>query len=132
MSTKHRNIKFTEFTFKHEHNNSFLFLDAKKDLVKTPLNVDFLCKQVVNLLFWCHNFCPWPHQQKIILYMWSCDQSFFFVTSISMRQVIITKILKRFDQKTFFWGWSWFKLSNLRMTLGMALKFYISVTKGWK
>ena len=29
-------------------------------------------------------------------------------------------------------GWSWFKLNNLGMTLGMALKFYTSVAKGLK
>ena len=31
-----------------------------------------------------------------------------------------------------FEGWSWFKFNNLRLALGMALKFYTSVTKGLK
>ena len=31
-----------------------------------------------------------------------------------------------------FVGWSWFKFNNLRMALGMALKFYIRVEKGLK
>ena len=39
--------------------------------------------------------------------MWSCDQSFFEECS-------------------------WFKLNNLGLTLGMALKFYTSVAKGFK
>ena len=30
---------------------------------------------------------------------------------------------------TFFDGWSWFKFNNLRLALGMALKFYISLAK---
>ena len=68
----------------------------------------------------------------IIMYMWSCEQS-FFNSSISMREVIITSILKRFDQKIqFFEEWSWFKYNNLGLTLGMALKFQASVKKGLK
>ena len=54
----------------------------------------------------------------------------FCNSSISMTEVIITKILKRFDQKTFFRGWSWFKFNNLSLALGIALKFYIVMTKG--
>ena len=50
-----------------------------------------------------------------------------------MRGVTITSILSRFDQKNhFFEGWSWFKVNNLGLALGMALKFYTSVTKGLK
>ena len=30
----------------------------------------------------------------------------------------------------FFEGWPWFKLNNLGLALGIALKFYTSVTKG--
>ena len=30
---------------------------------------------------------------------------------------------------TFFEGWSWFKFNNLRLELGMNLKFYTSVAK---
>ena len=58
--------------------------------------------------------------------MWSCDQS-------SMREVIVTSILYGFDQKKhFFTGWTWSKFNNLRLTLGLALKFYTNLTKGLK
>ena len=44
-----------------------------------------------------------------------------------MREVVITSILKELDQKKYFFqGWSWFKFSNLGLTLRMALKFYTS------
>ena len=33
---------------------------------------------------------------------------------------------------TFFEGWSWFKLNNYGLALGMDLKFYTSVAKGLK
>ena len=51
-----------------------------------------------------------------------------------MREVIITRILYKFDQKTrfFYEGWSWFKFNNLRMALDMALKFYSCVEKRLK
>ena len=50
--------------------------------------------------------------------------------SISMREVIIASILERFDQKRqFFEGCFWFKLSNLGLALGMALKFDTNVTQ---
>ena len=63
--------------------------------------------------------------------MWSCDQS--LVTSISVREIIITSILKGFDQKNrFFEGWSWFKFNNLGLALGKNLKFYTSLSKGLK
>ena len=60
--------------------------------------------------------------------------------SISMREVIISSNLYRFDQKNhFFEGWYWFKFDNLGLELGTTLKFYvsvnisdISVTKGLK
>ena len=54
--------------------------------------------------------------------------------STFMREVIITQILCRFDQKkpTFLNGWSWFKSSNLRPVLAMVLKFYRSVEKRLK
>ena len=48
-------------------------------------------------------------------------------SSISVREVIITLTLT-----AFFKGWSWFKFNNLRLTLGMNLKFYTSVPKGLK
>ena len=52
---------------------------------------------------------------------------------ISMRKVIITSILKEFDQKNrFFKGWSWFKFNNFRLALGTNLKFYTSVAKELK
>ena len=47
-----------------------------------------------------------------------------------MREVIITSILLGFDQKNhFFEGWFWFKFNNLKLALGVNLKFYNSVTK---
>ena len=50
-----------------------------------------------------------------------------------MREVIITSILKGFDQKNhFFEEWSWFKFNNLGLALGMAFKFYSIVVKGLK
>ena len=35
-------------------------------------------------------------------------------------------------KKRVFEGFRWFKFNHLRMMLGMALKFYFSVTKGLK
>ena len=35
-------------------------------------------------------------------------------------------------ETNFFEGWSCFKFNNLRLALGMALKFYTIVTKGLK
>ena len=51
--------------------------------------------------------------------------------SICMREVIITWILKGFDQKNFFEGCCWCKFNNW-LALGMTLKFYTSVAKGLK
>ena len=54
-------------------------------------------------------------------------------SSNSMREVIITSILQGFDQKKqFFEWWSLFKFSDLRLVLGINLKFYVSVAKGSK
>ena len=54
-------------------------------------------------------------------------------SSICIREVITTSILKGFDQKNrFFEGWSWFKFNNLGLALGVNLKFYTSVAKGLK
>ena len=54
-------------------------------------------------------------------------------SSISMREVIITSILTKFDQKKqFFMSGSWFKFNNLGLTQGMALEFCICVEKGLK
>ena len=87
------------------------------------------------------NFC---HGAQIIWQIWSCDQSLvtlaflwkklkFGNSSISLREVITTSILKGFDQKNrFFQRWSWFKFNNLGLALGMALKFNTSVAKGSK
>ena len=50
-----------------------------------------------------------------------------------MREVIITSILKGFDQKKhFFEGCFWFKFNNLELALGMALKSNINVAKRLK
>ena len=57
----------------------------------------------------------------------------FINSSNHMRKVIITSILQRFDQKNHFSEeWSWFKLNNLGLALGIALKLYASVVKGLK
>ena len=61
--------------------------------------------------------------------MWSCDQK-FGISNISMRDIIITLILKGFDQKNhFFEGSSWIKVNHLGLALGMALMSYASVAK---
>ena len=50
-----------------------------------------------------------------------------------MRDFIITSILLGFDKITlFFEGWSLFRISNSRLTLGMTFKLYTSVAKGLK
>ena len=50
-----------------------------------------------------------------------------------MREVIITSTLEGLGQKNqFFEGWSWFKLNNLGLGLGMTLMFYKNVAKGLK
>ena len=49
-----------------------------------------------------------------------------------MREVIIISILYGLDQKNRFEGWSWFKFNNVRLALGMNLKFHTSVAKGLK
>ena len=52
---------------------------------------------------------------------------------ICIREVIITSILKGFDQKNrFFDRWSRFKFNNLGLALGTNLKFYTSLSKGLK
>ena len=65
---------------------------------------------------------------------------FYHVTQMTCRCGHVTKIWQlyfNFDKdltrKTnFFEGCSWLKFNNLGLALGMDLKFYISVTKGWK
>ena len=36
------------------------------------------------------------------------------------------------EKPLFFEGWSWFKFDNLKLALGMTLRFYTSVAKGSK
>ena len=45
-----------------------------------------------------------------------------------MRDIIITSISHKFDQKVNFFE-VWFKFNYLELALGMALKFYTSLTK---
>ena len=72
------------------------------------------------------------HVTQIILYMWSCDQN-LITLACSMREVILTSILKGLDQKNhFFEGWSWFKFNNLGLTRDTNLKFHTSVARGLK
>ena len=53
--------------------------------------------------------------------------------SISMREVVITSILERFDQKKNVWvGCFWFEFNNLGLALGMDLKFNTNVAEKLK
>ena len=48
-----------------------------------------------------------------------------------MKEIIMTSVLQGFDQKkNFFKGWFWFKINNLELVLGSALKFHNSEVKG--
>ena len=61
--------------------------------------------------------------------MWSK----FGNSSTSIRDVIITLTLSGFDQKNhFFEGWSYFSFNNLGLALGIALRCYTTVEKGFK
>ena len=45
----------------------------------------------------------------------------------------MTSNLQGFNHKNlFFLGWFWFKLNNFGLVLGMTLKFFTSVEKGFK
>ena len=50
---------------------------------------------------------------------------------ISTREVIFN-FIRIWPEKTVFERWSWFKLSNLGLALGMTSKFHTSVVKGLK
>ena len=54
----------------------------------------------------------------------------FGYSSIFMIEVIITRILDGFDQKTNSEGWPSRKFNNLKLVIGMILKLYCSVAKG--
>ena len=57
----------------------------------------------------------------------------FGYSSICIGEVIITSFYKDLTRKTaFLQGWSWSKFNNLRLALGMNLKFYTSLSKGLK
>ena len=50
-----------------------------------------------------------------------------------MKEIIMTSVLQGFDQKkNFLEGWFWFKINNLELVLGSALKFRNSEVKGFK
>ena len=72
------------------------------------------------------------HVIQFILYMCSCDQILLTVAFLwdKLSQPQFYKDLTR--KTTFFDGWSWFRFDNLRLPLGINLKFYISVAKGLK
>ena len=54
-------------------------------------------------------------------------------SSISVTEVIVTSIIKGFDQKNhFFERWSWFKFNNLGLALGTNLKLQTIMTNGLK
>ena len=61
--------------------------------------------------------------------MWSFDQILVGYSGIFMREVIISQIIHGCVQKTDFESLSLFKVNNLGLALGMALKFYSSVAK---
>ena len=63
----------------------------------------------------------WPYYTILVGY-----------SSILMSEVIISQIIYGFAQKTDFQGWSWFNVNDVGLALGMALKFYSSVTKRLK
>ena len=69
---------------------------------------------------------------QIILQIWSCDQSLVTLASLGekLSQPQFYEDLTR--ETTFLEGWSWFKFKNLRLRLGIALKFYTSVAKTLK
>ena len=50
-----------------------------------------------------------------------------------MREIIITSIYKDLARETtIFDGLSWFMFNNLGLELGITLKFYTSVAKGFE
>ena len=73
-------------------------------------------------------------QKKIITWLeLHCRWGHLINSSISMEEVILTSILKGFDQKNLLFGeCSWLKLNKLRLAVGIALKFYRSVENGLK
>ena len=69
------------------------------------------------------------YDSKYIMDVVTCPK--FGNSIICIREVIITSILKGFDQKNrFFEGWPWSKFNNLGLALGANLKFYSSLSKG--
>ena len=61
----------------------------------------------------------------------SCDS--IYVVNVICDQNLVTQFYKDLTRKTTsFAGWSWFRLNNLGLALGIALKFYTSVAKGLK
>ena len=86
---------------------------------------------------WCPNLFWWPHQQNFIMWLkWYCRC--IHVTEV--REPLWIKILYHdfsfigvwLTRKKIFDGWTWFNFSNLRLVLGMALKFYSYVAKGFE
>ena len=69
------------------------------------------------------------HVNQIVLLMWSCDQNLMTIGFLQ------EKFLQRWFYKDlsrrawiFDGYWSWLNLSNLGLTLGMALKIYKIMT----
>ena len=67
---------------------------------------------------------------QIILYMmWLCGQSLVTLAFL-WEKLSKPQFWKGLTRKTnFFQGCPWFKFNNLRVELGVALKFYTSMTK---
>ena len=64
--------------------------------------------------------------------MWSCDPSLVTLAFL-WEKLSYTQFYKDLSKKdAFFEGWSWFKLNNYGLALGMDLKFYTSLAKGLK
>ena len=64
----------------------------------------------------------------------SCDSN--YIVDVVMWPSLVTPAFqweKHLTKNiTFSEGLSWFKLNNLGLTLGMLLKFYTTVAKGWR
>ena len=98
-------------------------LKIKKGFLRKGYDVIIFVHDVTNKILSCDS----NHIVNVV--MWSK----FGNSSISVKEVIITSILKWFDKKNrFFEGWSWFKFDNLGLALVTNFKFYTSMAKGLK
>ena len=69
------------------------------------------------------------HATQITLWTWLCDQSLVTLAFL-WEQLSEPQRFKNLTRKTFsFEGRSWYKFNNVRLALGMALRFYTSLAK---